>query len=77
VDADGNPFREAWIHFTVYDLTGKQVGGGLAKTRFDADLNEPKKIVSRSFPAAAQTIYSRTVTPPAPPTQTPAPGKGK
>ncbi|HEV7230761.1 MAG TPA: hypothetical protein VGO45_05505 [Bacteroidia bacterium] len=65
VPAEGGNEREAAVHFTVYDLAGKQVGGGLAKVKFDADLNEPKRIISRAFPAAAQTIYTRSTLPPA------------
>jgi hypothetical protein len=66
VSAEGGNEREAAIHFTVFDLAGKQVGGGLAKVKFDAELNEPKRIVSRAFPAAAQTIYTRSTLPPLP-----------
>jgi hypothetical protein len=74
VSTDPNPLREAWIHFTIYDLEGKQVGGGLAKVKFDPGLNDPKKIVSRYFSEAARMIYSRSIPPP--PVKT-TPGSGK
>ncbi len=58
---DGSKDREASVHYTVYNLEGKQVGGGLAKSKFDTDTNDPKRIVSKSFSLAAKTIYSRSV----------------
>jgi hypothetical protein len=66
VTADGSPGREASFHFTVYNLDGKQVGGGLAKSRFDAEMNDPKRIVSKAFLLAAKTIYSRSIPAPVP-----------
>ena len=65
VDPEGNPGREADIHFTVYDLNGKQLGGGLAKSKFNNEQNEPKRIVSHAFPSAAHEIYLRSIIPPA------------
>jgi hypothetical protein len=70
---DGTHGREAWVHFTVYDLEGKQVGGGLAKVPFDTDQNEPKKIVSTVMASAAKAIYARAV--PAPPVAKEVEGK--
>ncbi len=61
VTSDPDPMREAWVHFTVYDLSGTQVGGGLSKVKFDPGLNDPKKIISRYFSDAARAIYARAV----------------
>jgi hypothetical protein len=63
---DGIKGREASIHFTVYNLDGKQVGGGLAKSKFDGDLNDPKKIINKAFPSATKTIYTRSIPAPLP-----------
>jgi hypothetical protein len=64
--SDPVPMREASVHFTVYDLQGKMVGGGLAKSKFDPDLNEPQRIVSRVFSQVAEAIFTRSAPPPPP-----------
>jgi hypothetical protein len=75
LSSDPVPTREAWIHFTTYNLQGVQVGGGLAKAKFDPGLNDPKKISSQALSVAAKIIYSRSIIPaPAPDNKTPVKG---
>jgi len=61
VTTDPNPMREAWVHFTVYNLQGKEIGAGLSKARFGTDLNETKKIIGSVFSQNARTVYSRSI----------------
>lgn len=48
--------RNASIHYTLYDINGKQIKGGLAKAQFSSGVNDIKKIMSSSFPAMTKTI---------------------
>jgi hypothetical protein len=64
VITDPSPMREAWVHFTVYNLQGKVIGAGLAKAKFDTDVNEPKKIIGSVFSQTARTVYTRSTLPP-------------
>ncbi|HXC04707.1 MAG TPA: hypothetical protein VNZ86_08130, partial [Bacteroidia bacterium] len=64
--SDPLPQREAWVHFTTFDMQGKQVGGGLAKVKFDPALNDPKKISNQILSVAAKIIYNRSIPPPPP-----------
>ncbi len=74
---DQNPMREAWVHFTTFNLEGKQLGTGLAKARFESDLNDPKRIVSRAFSQTANQIFTRSTPPPPAPKTTVTPEKKK
>ncbi|MFI5148515.1 MAG: hypothetical protein ACHQRM_02205 [Bacteroidia bacterium] len=63
VSTDLVPQREAWVHFTTYDVLGKQVGGGLAKVKFEPGQNDPKKISNQVLSVAAKIIYNRSIPP--------------
>jgi hypothetical protein len=72
--SDPAPTREAWVHFTTYNLQGVQVGGGLAKVKFEPAVNDPKKITAQVLSVAAKIIYNRSI-PPAPVADNKTPSK--
>jgi hypothetical protein len=61
--SDPAPAREAWVHYTTYNAQAIQIGGGLAKVKFDSGLNDPKKITSQVLSVAAKIIYNHSIPP--------------
>ena len=61
--SDPAPTREAWVHYTTFNVQSIQIGGGLAKVKFDPGLNDPKKITSQVLSVAAKIIYSHSIPP--------------
>lgn len=52
--------REATVHFTVFNKSGKTIASGISATGFSPALNDPQKIVYTVFPAIAKDISQRT-----------------
>lgn len=61
IDLETGSFpREATVHFTVFNKSGKTIASGISTARFSPALNDPKKIVYTVFPAIAKDISQRT-----------------
>jgi len=50
--------REVMLHFTVYDKTGKLVGGNYAVAFIPSDVNNMDEIIAKCFPELAEGIAS-------------------
>ncbi|HEX8515208.1 MAG TPA: hypothetical protein VF868_03340 [Bacteroidia bacterium] len=51
--------REVTVHYTIVDQFSKLVSAGAASSRFSSKINEPKRIVSITFPPIASLIASK------------------
>lgn len=56
---DGNTNRKIVVHYTVYSLDAKEINSGIAEEEFEAELNNPKKIIDKYFSKLANTIVQR------------------
>ncbi len=56
-NADKN--RTAIIHYTVFDLHGKEINSGIVTIKFPKNVNDPAKISSAYFSKAMNEIVSR------------------
>lgn len=50
--------REVMLHFTVYDKTGKLLGGNYAVAFIPSDVNNMDEIIAKCFPELAEGIAS-------------------
>jgi len=60
--------RAIKVHYSVFDNTGKQVYGGIAKTLLPSDANEIGEIMTQAFPALSDEIKDVLNPPKAPAT---------
>ena len=51
--------REVKVHYTIYDLNGKEMSSGAIKTRFPSGQNDVDKIIKGQFPLIAQRIVEK------------------
>lgn len=58
---EGNGNRKIIVHYTVYTYDAKEINSGIAEEEFDADTNNPKKIIDKHFSKIATLIVQRTV----------------
>ena len=62
--------REITVHYTAFDLSGKELNSGIAVDRFASNINNPKTIVNDHFSVTSKTISDNLIkilTPPAKP----------
>ena len=80
-DINSNGFeREVTIHYTIFDLTGKQLNAGTTTSRFSSQVNDPKKIIMDHVSVATRGISKRLVNnlmPPKPEEKKESPSKTK
>jgi len=55
--------REIKVHFTIFDMEGKEVSSGAIKSRFPSGQNDIDKIIKVQFPLIAQRIVSTLLGP--------------
>jgi hypothetical protein len=58
---EGNGNRKIIVHYTVYTYDAKEINSGIAEEEFDAETNNPKKIIDKHFSKIASLIVQRTV----------------
>jgi len=56
---EGSTKRKIVVHYTVFNLAGKEINSGIAEEEFDPMLNNPKKITDKHFPKVAALILQR------------------
>jgi hypothetical protein len=60
--------REVCVHYTAFDINGKQLCGSMATIRFPSSINDPSKIIATQFALIAKNIaldLSKSLAPPA------------
>jgi hypothetical protein len=55
----GNENRKIIVHYTILNKDLKEINCGIAEDEFDAELNNPKKIVEKHFSKIATLIVQR------------------
>lgn len=55
--------REIKVHYTIFDLDGKEVSSGAIKSRFASGQNDIDKIIKVQFPLIAERIVNNLVGP--------------
>jgi hypothetical protein len=55
----GSVNRKIIVHYTVYTFDAKKINSGIAEEEFDAELNNPKKIIDKHFSKIAAIILQR------------------
>lgn len=58
--ADPKADRSIIVHYTVYTKEMKEINSGIAETKFEYTLNNPKKISEKYFSKIGQMIAERT-----------------
>ncbi len=54
-----NPNRKIVVHYTVFNNAGKEINSGILEQEFEAELNNPKKIIEKYFSRIAQELLQR------------------
>jgi hypothetical protein len=55
--------REIKVHYTIFDLNGKEVSSGAIKSRFPSGQNDIDKIIKVQFPLIAERIVNNLLGP--------------
>ena len=62
MDLETNSYpRQATVHFTVLDKTGKEILSGISALNMSPKVNDPKTIVNTTLASAARDISSRVL----------------
>lgn len=58
---EGNGKRKIIVHYTVYTHDAKEINSGTAEEEFEANLNNPKKIIDKHFAKVSNLIVQRII----------------
>jgi hypothetical protein len=55
----GSAKRRITVHYTVLTYTGKEINSGIAEEEFNADVNQPAKVLSKYISRIANAVVKR------------------
>jgi hypothetical protein len=51
--------RDLWVHYTLFDINGKQIAGGISQSHFPSNSNDMMNIMKTNFPQLSEQMVSK------------------
>jgi len=51
--------RDLWVHYTLFDKTGKQIAGGITQSHFPSNSNDMMDIMKTNFPKLSDEMAAK------------------